>query len=231
MSSRPLKVVIADDHPIVREGLRAVVATLPDFELTASAATGIEAVTVVAGDPPDIVVMDLHMPELDGVAATRQIVTDHPQVAVLVLTMYEDDDTLLAALNAGARGYLLKGASHAEIARALRAVAAGEAVFGSGIAEHVLARLTGRVPAIEVFPQLTRRELEILELLANGCGSQEIARRLYLSPKTVRNHVANILTKLDVPDRAQAIAAAKQAGLGCDLTGNAGRDSRLFGRA
>jgi DNA-binding NarL/FixJ family response regulator len=212
-ATTPLKVIIADDHPIVREGLRAVLATLPDFELIAAAATGAEAVSAAIASRPDVVVMDLHMPDLDGVQATRQILSTDPDVAVLVLTMYEDDDFLIAALKAGARGYLLKGASHSDIARALRSIAAGEVVFGAGIANQVLGRLTGQVTSVDPFPQLTRREREILVLIAQGHGNQAIARQLFLSPKTVRNHVANILAKLDVPDRAQAIALAREAGL------------------
>ncbi|MGH8898002.1 MAG: response regulator [Egibacteraceae bacterium] len=214
MTASPLKVLIADDHPVVHEGLRAVLSALPDLELVGTAATGSEAITAAATSQPDIVVMDLHMPDLDGVAATKQILAANPGVTVLVFTMNEDDEMLVAALKAGARGYLLKGASHADIARALRSVAAGELVFGTGVADQVLDRLTGRVAVADPFPQLTPRELEILGLLAQGCGNQDIARRLYLSPKTVRNHVANILAKLDVPDRAQAIATAREAGLG-----------------
>lgn len=211
----PVRVVVADDHPIVREGLRAVLASLPDFTLAASTATGADAVAAVCADPPDVVVMDLHMPDMDGVAATRTILAEHPRVAVLVLTMYEDDEMLTAALAAGARGYLLKGASHEEISDALRAVGRGDAVFGRGVADRVLARLAGRAPAvIDPFPQLTAREREVLDRLARGAGTADIARALYLSPKTVRNHVANILCKLDLPDRAQAIAAARRAGLG-----------------
>ena len=212
----PLRVVIADDHPIVREGLRAVLTTLPDLELVGTAATGAEAVAVAAANRPDLVVMDLHMPDLDGVEATKQSLGAHAETAVLVLTMYEEDDLLVAALKAGARGYLLKGAGRSDIAQALRSVAAGSAVFGVGIADQVIGRLTGRVTDTNPFPRLTRREAEILELLARGCGNQDIARRLYLSPKTVRNHVANILAKLEVPDRAQAIATAREAGLGVD---------------
>jgi len=218
MISTPIRVVVADDHPIVREGLRAVLSALADFELVGTAASGTEAVSVVAAVQPDVVVMDLHMPDVDGVQATRHILAAQPDVAVLVLTMYDDDEMILAALKAGARGYLLKGASHNDIARALRAVAGGEAVFGRGIADHILARLTGHMTTTRLFPQLSTRELEILELLAQGSGNQDIARRLYLSPKTVRNHIANILAKLDVPDRAQAIATAREAGLGSDRT-------------
>lgn len=217
MTTTPVRVMIADDHPIVREGLRAVLAALPDFELVATAASGGEAVTVGTAHHPDVVVMDLHMPDLDGIQATKQLLAVHPDIAVLVLTMYDDDEMLLAALKAGARGYLLKGASHIDIAQALRSIVTGGAVFGTGVADQVLGRLAGRaVP--NPFPQLTRRELEILELLAQGCGNQDIARRLYVSAKTVRNHVANILVKLEVPDRAQAIATARQAGLGGTLT-------------
>jgi DNA-binding NarL/FixJ family response regulator len=209
----PLRVIIADDHPIVREGLRAVVAALPDFELVGVAATGQEVLDAAATGRPDVVVMDLHMPELDGVAATRALLAEQPAVAVLVLTMFDDEEMLGAALRAGARGYLLKGASHTDIAQALRAVAAGGAVFGSGVANMVLGRLTGG-PVRETFPELTTREREILGLLAGGAGNQDIARKLYLSPKTVRNHVANVLAKIGAADRAQAIAAARAAGLG-----------------
>jgi DNA-binding NarL/FixJ family response regulator len=218
MTGLPTRVVVADDHPIVREGLRAVLGALADFELVGTAASGDEVVRVVRATQPDVVVMDLHMPNLDGVQATRHILATQPDVTVLVLTMYDDDEMLMAALRAGARGYVLKGASHSDIARALRSVGAGEAVFGSGIANQVLARLSGRVTPTNPFPQLTRRELEILELLAQGRGNQDIARRLYLSPKTVRNHVANILAKLELADRSQAIVAAREAGLGSDGT-------------
>jgi DNA-binding NarL/FixJ family response regulator len=211
MIATPIRVVVADDHPIVREGLRAVLSALTDFELVGTAASGKEAVSVVTAAQPDVV-------DLDGVQATQHILAAQPDMAVLVLTMYDDDEMILAALRAGARGYLLKGASHSDIARALRAVAGGEAVFGRGIADHVLARLTGHMAPTKLFPQLSTRELEILELLALGSGNQDIARRLYLSPKTVRNHVANILAKLQVPDRAQAIATAREAGLGGDRT-------------
>ena len=154
------------------------------------------------------------MPDLDGVTATRQILAAHPQTAVLVLTMYGDDAMLTEALRAGARGYLLKGAGQADIARALRAVAAGELVFGSEVADAVLARLTGASHPSRRFPELTEREREVLDLLAQGLGTAAVAARLYLSPKTVRNHVANILGKLDLPDRAQLIARAREVGLG-----------------
>jgi DNA-binding NarL/FixJ family response regulator len=213
MALPALRVLVADDHPIVREGLRAVLEVLPDFELVGTASSGQEAVSLAAESSPDVIVMDLHMPGLDGVEATKTVLARNPHIKVLILTMFDDDDMLVAALKAGARGYLLKGASHTDILQALRSVAAGGAVFSSGIADLVLNRLTG-TPTSAPFPTLTARELEILDLLARGAGSQEIAQRLYLSPKTVRNHIANILAKLEVPDRAQAIARAREAGLG-----------------
>lgn len=213
MTDSPVRVIIADDHPIVREGLRTVLATLTDFDLVGTAASGREAVELAAACRPDVVVMDLHMPELDGVEATRAVLEANRDVAVLVLTMFDDDEMLVSAIEAGARGYLLKGASHTEIVHALRSVADGGAVFGSGVVDLVLGHVTGRSRR-RSFPQLTARELEVLDLLAGGAGNQNIADRLYLSPKTVRNHVANILTKLQVPDRAQAIVAAREAGMG-----------------
>lgn len=216
MSGKRWGVLIADDHPIVRQGLRAILSVLADFELVGEATSGLEAVKVAQSTSPDVVFMDLHMPELDGVEATRQIVASKPGVAVLVLTMHDEDGMLVAALQAGARGYLLKGASHDEITQALRSVVAGGAAFGAGVAEQVLLRLTGRVQPQTVFPQLSRRELEVLDLLAAGVGNQEIARQLWLSAKTVRNHVSNIVGKLGVNDRFEAIVLAREAGLGRD---------------
>lgn len=214
MNDRRWRVLIADDHPIVREGLRAILAVLPDFELVGEATTGQEAVDAARGTRPDVVVMDLHMPEVDGVEATRQLVAGHPGLAVLVLTMHDDDGMLIAALRAGARGYLLKGAGHEEITQTLRSVVAGGAAFGAGVADQILLRLSGRAQPGTAFPQLTRRELEILDLLARGTGNQDIARALWLSTKTVRNHVANIVAKLEVSDRFEAIVLARDAGLG-----------------
>lgn len=216
MTDKPWGVLVADDHPIVREGLRAILAVLPEFELVGEATTGAEAVKEAEETHPDLVVMDLHMPELDGVEATRQIMATRPHTAVLVLTMHDDDAMLTAALQAGARGYLLKGTGHEEIAQALRSVVSGGAAFGAGVAEQVLRRLSGRAEPEKVFPQLTRRELEILDLLARGSGNQEIARQLWLSAKTVRNHVSNIVSKLDVTDRFEAIVLARDAGFGRD---------------
>ena len=212
--SPPVRVVVADDHPLVLEGIAAVLETMPDMTLAATARTGREAIEAARAHDAELVVMDLGMPELDGIEATRLLLAERPDTRVLVLTMQEDDDSLYGALRAGARGYLLKGASHGEVSGALRTVAAGEAVFGAGVAERILAHFGQRPTAPpDPFPGLTEREREILELLAAGLGTKEIARRLYLSPKTVRNNVAAILSKLGLCDRAQAIAHARRAGL------------------
>jgi DNA-binding NarL/FixJ family response regulator len=209
----PLRVLVADDHPVFRDGLRALLAATPETEPVGEAATGEEAVAATLELQPDVVVMDLHMPSLNGIEATRQIVATSPHVAVLVLTMLEDDESVFAAMRAGARGYLLKGAGQDEIARAIQAVASGEAIFGPAIAERVLEYFSAP-RSHEPFPELTARERELLELIAQGRSNQEIARHFVLSPKTVRNHVSNIFTKLQVADRAQAIVRAREAGLG-----------------
>ena len=209
----PLRILVADDHPVFRDGLRALLDSSPDTELVAEAATGEEAVAAAIEHQPDVVVMDLHMPGLHGIEATQQIVATSPHVAVLVLTMLKDDESVFAAMRAGARGYLLKGAGQDEILRGIRAVASGEAIFGPAIAERVLEYFAAPRPP-EPFPELTERERELLELIAQGRSNQEIARHFVLSPKTVRNHVSNIFTKLQVADRAQAIVRAREAGLG-----------------
>ena len=189
-----LRILLADDHPVFRDGLRALLAAAPDVEVVAEAATGEEAVASTLELQPDVVVMDLHMPTLNGIEATRRIVTTSPHIAVLVLTMLEDDESVFAAMRAGARGYLLKGAGQDEILRGIRAVASGEAIFGPAIAARVLDYFSAPRPP-EPFPELTERERELLELIAQGKNNQEIARHFVLSPKTVRNHVSNIFTK------------------------------------
>jgi DNA-binding NarL/FixJ family response regulator len=216
MSPELLRVVLADDHPVFRDGLRAVLATDGDLELVGEAATGLEAVELAADLQPDVVVMDLQMPGLGGIQATEQIVGQSPHVGVLVLTMFEDDDSVFAAMRAGARGYLLKGAAQGEIVRAIRAVGGGQAIFGPAVAQRVIDYFAAFDPAKHprVFPELTDREREVLEMIARGEGNADIARRLVLSPKTVRNHVSNVFTKLQVADRAQAIVRAREAGLG-----------------
>lgn len=209
-----IRVAVADDHPVVRDGLRALLGSLPGMELVAEATSGREAVRCAVTDRPDVLVMDLRMPDLDGVAATAEIVRVAPEVAVLVLTMFDDDESVFAAMRAGARGYLVKGASQAEIVRAVTAVAAGEAIFGPGVARRVL-RLLTRPPGSEpAFPELTAREREVLDLIAAGLPNQTIAGRLGLTAKTIGNYTSTIFTKLQVAGRAEAIIKARDAGLG-----------------
>ncbi len=214
--SDKLRVVIADDHPVFRGGLRALLRTDPDLEVVGEANTGTEAVELAEAAQPDVVVMDLHMPGLDGVAATREIVRVSPHVAVLVLTMFDDDDSVFAAMRAGARGYVLKGANQADVVRAVHLVGAGGAMFGPAVAQRVIEFFARPRPATTpiAFPELTDREHEVLDLLAAGHPNSTIASRLRISDKTVRNHVSNIFTKLAVADRAQAIVRAREAGLG-----------------
>jgi DNA-binding NarL/FixJ family response regulator len=209
-----LRVVIADDHPIVRQGLSALLASLPGVTVVAVASTGREAVREAVMLRPDVLVMDLQMPDLDGLAATREITRAAPEVAVLVLTMFADDDSIFTAMRAGARGYLLKGAEQDEIARAIHAVAAGEAIFGPGVAQRVLGFFAVPVRAATPFPELTGRERDILDLLAAGLPNASIATRLGVTAKTVANNVSSIFAKLQVADRAQAVARARDAGLG-----------------
>ena len=214
--SDTVEVVIADDHPVFRDGLRALLDTDPDISVVGEASTGNEVLPLVAELQPDVVVMDLHMPELDGVVATREIVHTSPHVAVLVLTMFDDDDSVFAAMRAGARGYLLKGTNQADVVRAVHLIAAGGAMFGPAVAQRIIeffARPRTATAPI-AFPQLTDREHEILDLLAQGHPNATIATRLRISDKTVRNHVSNIFTKLAVADRAQAIVRAREVGLG-----------------
>ncbi len=213
--SEPIRILLADDHPAFRSGLAALLGTVQGVEVIGEATTGEEAASLALGMQPDIVVMDLNMPDVDGIEATRRIVATSPHIAVLVLSMYEDDDQVFGALKAGARGYLLKGADRGELVRAIRSVASGEAIFGPGIARRLMAFFAAR-PVVEaaVFPELTEREREILDMVARGLSNTEITQRLVLSPKTVRNHVSNIFSKLQVADRAQAIVRAREAGLG-----------------
>lgn len=210
-----LRIVIADDHPIVRDGLEALLSSVPGFTVVGQASNGRLAVREVLLTRPDVVLLDLGMPELDGFEATRQIVRASPGVAVLVLTMHDDDDSVFAAMRAGARGYLLKGAEQEEIIGAIRAVAAGEAIFGPGAATRVLKLLTGGHQVVErPFPELTAREVEILDLLAAGLSNAVIAQRLSIAPKTVANHASGIFSKLSVAGRPEAIVRARDAGLG-----------------
>jgi DNA-binding NarL/FixJ family response regulator len=209
-----VRILLADDHLVVRAGLRALVASLPGLSVVGEAADGAAAVREAQLLKPDVVLMDVRMPGLDGVEATRQITAKVPGTAVLMLTMFEDDATVYTAMQAGARGYLLKDVEQDELVAAVRAVAAGQVIFGPAVAGRVLAQL-GQGPAAEVpFPELTEREREILELLVSGLRTAAIAERLFLSPKTVSNHMTAIFAKLRVTDRAAAIVRAREGGLG-----------------
>jgi DNA-binding NarL/FixJ family response regulator len=209
-----LRVVVADDHPVFREGLVAVL-TDRGLDVVAEAADGERAVTAVAEHAPDVVLMDLAMPGLGGVEATRRITAEHPSTAVLVVTMTADDETVLAALRAGARGYLVKESPAADIARAVESVARGEAVLGARVSGPVLAAaVAGSRAAAQPFPQLTARERQVLELVARGYDNARIGRHLGLSEKTVRNNVSVVLAKLPAATRAEAVALARDAGLG-----------------
>jgi DNA-binding NarL/FixJ family response regulator len=210
-----LRVLIADDHPAFRAGLRLMLAGADDVEVVGEAEDGDRVVGLAPEVHPDVVVMDLRMPGLDGIEATRRLLAADPDVGVVVLTMFEDDESVFAAMRAGARGYLLKGAEQDEILRGIRAIAAGEAIFGPSIARRVVEHFaTGAGSGKDVFPALTDREREVLDLIAAGRGNAAIAQHLMLTLKTVRNHVSNIFAKLQVSDRAAAIVKAREAGFG-----------------
>ena len=218
------RVLIADDHPFFRDGLRVLLESTPDTELVGEAKDAEEAISLAADLSPDVILMDLRMPGPGGIEATRRILAKDPEVGVLVITMVEEDDSVFAAMRAGARGYLLKGADKGETLAAIRAVARGEAVFGPGIARRLI-RYFDPPPSAQrqapsgAFPELTAREREILDLVAAGKNNAEIARTLFLSLKTIRNYVSNIFTKLQVADRAQAIVRAREAGMGGEPPG------------
>jgi DNA-binding NarL/FixJ family response regulator len=214
MTDTVIRVVIADDHPVVRDGLSALLSSVPSVTVAGVAATGREAVRAAVTLRPDVMVLDIQMPELTGVAAAGEIARAAPDVAVLMLTMFDDDDSVFAAMRAGARGYILKGAQQDEIIRAIHAVAAGEAIFGPGIARRVLGLVSAPAAPDIPFPALTSREREVLDLIAAGARNAEIAQRMSIAPKTVANHMAAIYNKLQVADRGQVIILARDAGLG-----------------
>ena len=207
---------MADDHPLYRRGLAAVLNAQDGWEVVAEEADGAGAVTAVRTTSPDVVVIDLNMPGLDGIEATRRIVGSHPGVGVLVLTMYDDDGSVFSAMRAGARGYLLKGADKEDIVRAVQALISGEAIFGPTVAQRLIDFFAApRLQLTEtVFPELTAREHEVLDLIAAGRSNADVASVLVLSPKTVRNHVSAIFSKLQVAGRSEAIVRARDAGLG-----------------
>jgi DNA-binding NarL/FixJ family response regulator len=208
------RVLVVEDHPLFRKGVVALLEAVDGLAVVGSAASGEEAVTRAASLRPDVVLMDLQLPGMSGIEATRAIVAARPEIAVLVLTLFEDEESVFLALRAGARGYVLKDADEEELIAAVRAVHRGEAIFSRSVAERVLAYFAAPRPAPKVFPALTDREREILGLIARGRSNPAIAKELFLSPKTVANYVSAIFAKLQVADRAEAMIRAREAGLG-----------------
>jgi DNA-binding NarL/FixJ family response regulator len=210
-----IRVLIVDDHPVFRFGLRSLISSIPEMEVVGEATNGDAAVDEAVRLKPDIILMDINMPGLNGIEATRQILAAQPEIGILVITMF-DDDSVFDAMQAGARGYLLKGADPEETVRAIHSVANGAAIFSPKVAERLITYFgrTKDSPGSEAFPELTEREREILDLIAQGLSNPVIAEKLVLSPKTVRNHVSNIFSKLQVRDRSQAIIRAREAGMG-----------------
>jgi DNA-binding NarL/FixJ family response regulator len=216
MDVQQLRILIADDHPLFRDGLRVLLESVDDMQVAGEATSGEDVVALASALQPEVILMDIKMPGLNGIEATRRILSAAPGIKILIVSMFEDDDSVFAALRAGARGYILKGAVQAETLRAIRAVGNGEAIFSPAIAQRVIQYFAsprvGTLPP--AFPELTEREYEILQLIAQRASNMEIAAKLVLSPKTVRNHVSNIFSKLHVADRTEAMMAARIAGLG-----------------
>ncbi|GAA4200904.1 response regulator transcription factor [Microbispora amethystogenes] len=212
-TAEPIRVLLADDHPLLRHGLRTLLEQVGGAEVVGEAGDGEEAVALALSLRPDVVVMDLVMPGTSGIEATRRLIDREPALGVLVLTMSEDDASVFAALRAGARGYVLKGTGGAEFIAAVRSVARGEAVYGPAVARRIR-RFLASGPDVTPFPELTARERGVLDLLASGKSNAEIARALFLSQKTVKNHLTSVFAKLQVADRAQAVVRARRAGLG-----------------
>ena len=211
-----VRVLIVDDHPLYRDGMRGLLETVEGMEIVGEATSGEEAVEQAKSVQPDVILMDIQMPGMNGIEATRRILEQSLDVAILVVTMFEDDDSVFAAMRAGARGYLLKDSSGEKVEVAIRAVAGGEAIFSPGIAQNIMSLFSQKAPAApqRAFPELTAREEEVLTLVAQGRTNQEIAKELFLSLKTIRNHISNIFLKLQVADRSQAVIRAREAGLG-----------------
>lgn len=216
--NHPIRILVVDDHKLFREELAALLNAAPETAVVGEAATGAEAIAQATAVTPDVILMDIHMPDMNGIEATRHILAQQPEVGVIMLTMLEDDGSLFAAMSAGARGYILKGADKAEVLKTVTAVADGQALFGPAIARRLMQFFqVGRSPTdtlADPFPDLTERERELLALIAQGKNNSEIADILVISPKTVRNHITNIFSKLQVADRAEAIIRARDAGLG-----------------
>jgi DNA-binding NarL/FixJ family response regulator len=211
-----LRLLIADDHPVFRHGLRGLLSDAPDIEIVGEATTGDEAIAMAETMQPDVILMDIKMPGVNGIEATRRILHTSPHIRILIVTMFEDNASVFTAMRAGARGYILKDAEQEDVLRAIRAVGRGEAIFSPAIATHLLDFFATPLPAVpkQVFPSLTDREREILHLIAQGATNAAIAQQLSLSIKTVGNYVSNIFSKLQVVDRTQAIIRAREAGLG-----------------
>ena len=216
---KKIRVLVADDHTLFREGIEALLATTEDCTVIGEAVDGNDTLQKTLELKPDVVLMDIHMPGANGIEATRSILQSEPRTAILMLTMLEDDASVFAAMQAGARGYVLKDAKHDELLQAIRAVASGQALFGPAIANRLMAYFQGLAASQEArkvehpFHALTSRELEVLRMIAQGHNNNEIARKMVISPKTVRNHITSIFSKLQVAGRAQPIAQARQAGL------------------
>lgn len=216
----PIRLLIVDDHDLFREGLRALISTTEDIELVGEAASGGEAISLADEIQPDVVLMDINMPDGDGIQATRRILRNNPTTGIIMVTMLKDDASVFSAMRAGARGYVLKGSQYKELLETVRAVAHGQALFGPSIATRIMNFFDAQRPNTrtalpeEVFPALTPRELEVLELIALGATNSQIAERLVIADKTVRNHINSIFSKLQVADRAAAIIQARDAGLG-----------------
>ncbi|MFN8482260.1 MAG: response regulator transcription factor [Anaerolineae bacterium] len=210
-----IRVLIADDHTLFRSGLHALLNLFSDIQVVGEASTGEETISKAEALQPDVILMDIQMPGVNGIEATRRIMQTSPNVGIIVVTMFEDDSYVFLAMCAGARGYILKEANEDEVLRAIRAVASGEAIFGAAIAKRLVQFFSKPTPTSPaVFPELTDREREILDLIARGESNADIAQILVLSPHTVRNHISNIFAKLQVADRAEAIIRAREAGLG-----------------
>lgn len=214
---KPIRVLIVDDHQLFREGLAALLSTAGETDVVGEAGTGAEAIAQTERTAPDVVLMDIQMPDMNGIEATRRVLADRPDIGVVMLTMLEDDDSLFAAMAAGARGYILKGADKAEVLRTVTAIAEGQALFGPAIARRLNTLFQHGAQgsmAVTPFPELTEREREVLALIAQGHSNNDIATRLSISGKTVSNHVSSIFNKLQVADRAQVIVKARDANLG-----------------